>query len=646
MIDGKCGISAKIICDSVSEAGIRLTTFEIEYPRIILAEVNTHRMLCLSGETVLQFDLPASTNKGQTKVHKMRLKEFVDKWHKGAAAHVVGSKKHFDTALLEDSKVYSAKEIASIVGMGSPSNIRLACRNGAILTTNKDKGRGEDHYILGSDFKTWYRGTGKRSFSLRDRLKRMKIRQINEDTMLIQHTTVSDCFYSGVKELFKVSAGDFSVTGSKDHKILTVSGWKTIEQLSVGTDSLIVQKLGTFDEGKLDPIRLKKIGNKWTCVFNRNIRESVYNSQFGKCNHCGDDLKDSWDIHHKIPVLDMPELAFSLENVVGVHKHCHKELHEVQGWQQPMYLHGASVLVDSVVCVGEQETYDLSMSGQFENFLANGVVVHNSKNSSSSRAIPFEKMSQQLTGRPVRFGSNKAGMQDGGEHKTLVWHPCATDTAEGAWLRAKGDALEWAVAFKDAGYHKQVYNRLTEPFQMMKTVISGTDWQNFFWLRCDEAADPTIAELANCMKEAYEKSEPTLLKAGWYHLPYVDSLPDQYENGRPMFYIADEQGSPQWLTTGDAIKVSCARCCAVSFRNVDYGLEKCLEVYEKLVNMGKLHGSALEHCATPMNEVQSCNPSLWQEGISHSDREGNLWSGNFKGFIQYRKTITGECYKG
>lgn len=38
-------ITAKVICDSISEAGQRITTLEIEYPRFILAELNTHKML-------------------------------------------------------------------------------------------------------------------------------------------------------------------------------------------------------------------------------------------------------------------------------------------------------------------------------------------------------------------------------------------------------------------------------------------------------------------------------------------------------------------------------------------------------------------------------------------------------------------------
>jgi hypothetical protein len=36
-------VRARILLDSVSSAGIRLTTLEVEFPRYLLAEFNTHR---------------------------------------------------------------------------------------------------------------------------------------------------------------------------------------------------------------------------------------------------------------------------------------------------------------------------------------------------------------------------------------------------------------------------------------------------------------------------------------------------------------------------------------------------------------------------------------------------------------------------
>lgn len=319
----------------------------------------------------------------------------------------------------------------------------------------------------------------------------------------------------------------------------------------------------------------------------------------------------------------------------------------------------ATIICDSISEIGNRlTTYEIS----YPRIILAEANTHRmlAKNSSSSRAIPFAKMLDSLTGRPVRFGKNVSGMQDSGEHDALITGKefndatnCTTYayTPEQAWEEAKKDAIFWAKAFSEAGYHKQVVNRLLEPFQMMKTVISGTEWENFFWLRNHSAADPTFEELARCMKEAREVSIPQLLKAGQWHLPYISMLVST-EGDNIYYYLSDDDiGTTGYIPLEDAIKVSCARTCAVSFRNIDYGLEKSREVYNRLVSDEKIHGSALEHAATPMRECdEEINspsfPDSWEQGISHMDREGNLWSGNLKGFIQYRKLIPGENYTG
>ena len=104
-----------------------------------------------------------------------------------------------------------------------------------------------------------------------------------------------------------------------------------------------------------------------------------------------------------------------------------------------------------------------------------------------------------------------------------------------------------------------------------------------------------------------------------------------------------------YLTLEQAIKVSCARCAAVSYRNEGYDLAKSLEVYDRLVGSVRKHASAFEHQATPMQKscVETAKdyfPDLWEAGVSHMDRDSFFWSGNLKGWIQYRKLIPDECY--
>lgn len=330
----------------------------------------------------------------------------------------------------------------------------------------------------------------------------------------------------------------------------------------------------------------------------------------------------------------------------------------------------ARVLADSISDEGVRLT---SFEIEYPRLILSELNTHQmlAKNSASSRAIPFAKMQEQLTAKPVRFGSANKGMQDGGMHEKLIQLETLEDfddpsdsglfqtsvqgyTPEQAWNIAKEAAVGFSKSFHKAGYHKQIYNRLTEPFQMMKTVISGTEWANFFWLRDDDAADPTIAALARAMKKAMNESTPQVLQAGEWHLTYVDTKRDEHGNLR--YGDFSETGEFTEYNLLDAIKVSAARTAAVSFRNLDYTLEKCLEVYDRLVGDDKKHASAFGHQCTPiLHTVMNAYddhiniptiPSTWQDGISHSDRNGQLWSAMMRGYIQYRKLIPGENFTG
>lgn len=284
-----------------------------------------------------------------------------------------------------------------------------------------------------------------------------------------------------------------------------------------------------------------------------------------------------------------------------------------------------------------------------------------SRNAASSRAIPFPKMVENLHGRPVRFGQASPGMQDKGEDfDAPIWPGTRNEKPADAWEDAKGFAVAFSKAFYEAGYHKQVVNRLTEPFQLIKVVATATEWNNFFWLRNDGAADPTLHELARCMHEAKEASTPMLLQPGEWHLPYI--VVEREADGCVSYKInlhedGDSLKGSQFLKLEQAKKVSAARCAAVSFRNVDYTLEKSEQVFARLVGDDRKHASAFEHQATPMKDNNfwstepkevnhTYDPLTWEPGISHMDRAGNLWSGNLKGFIQHRKLIAGENKEG
>jgi hypothetical protein len=319
-------------------------------------------------------------------------------------------------------------------------------------------------------------------------------------------------------------------------------------------------------------------------------------------------------------------------------KDCHKKEHAVQGWQGGNPLTMSFVEVCSVYPTGEVKmVYDLSVESEEHNFVANDIVVHNcfSRNSASSRAIPVSRVVEMVRknpAAPVRFGKNQAGMQDSGEDCDYgVYLEEYEDSycPQDAWNIAARSASKFAEAFADAGYHKQVCNRLTEPFQWMKVVLTATELDNWFYLRKHKDADPTIKELAEKMWEEYSNNQPYELDVGDWHVPYYGA--GYWFKGK----------SPDSLE--DALAISSSCCAQVSYRLLDNSLEKARDIYKRLVESKPVHASPFEHCATPMSvdDEYKYQASFyeWPEGVTHQDKNGDLWSGNFKGWVQYRQLI-------
>lgn len=291
-----------------------------------------------------------------------------------------------------------------------------------------------------------------------------------------------------------------------------------------------------------------------------------------------------------------------------------------------------------------------------------------SKNSSSSRAIPINKVIEMVKSNPampVRFGQHQPGMQDQGVEFDAKVELAGFErklSGREAWIVAAKNACQVAEAMHKAGYAKQVVNRILEPFQRMKTVISGTELENFFWLRCDADADPTIEALANAMRGAKERSIPELLYPGEWHTPYVEHVYiDNPKKGEPRFnyVVQDSEGNDTILSTEQAKAISTSCCAQVSYRRLDNSKEKALNIYDKLIDGAKVHSSPLEHQGSPMeHETQLERTSymlsvevnqetdFWPEGATHIDRDGVFSSGNFKGWTQHRQLIPNNVKEG
>jgi len=249
-----------------------------------------------------------------------------------------------------------------------------------------------------------------------------------------------------------------------------------------------------------------------------------------------------------------------------------------------------------------------------------------SRSVASNRAIPTTKQIETVKNKPaipVHWGLNQPGMVATEElDEELV------ELGRSYWLDGMYFATQTASQLSSLGLHKQLCNRVLEPYQWVDVVVTATEWDNFFHLRTADNAQPEIQLLAKMMQEQYNANTPISRHT---HLPYVT----QEER-----FVHDETL---------LMKISAARCARVSYKNHDQTdpvLSKDLALYKRLVR--DQHLSPLEHVAAAMDSVKGDTGygylshdsvfSNWRmvTGITHCDRDFYLWSGNFRGWIQLR----------
>jgi hypothetical protein len=264
----------------------------------------------------------------------------------------------------------------------------------------------------------------------------------------------------------------------------------------------------------------------------------------------------------------------------------------------------ARVVADSVTPAGERLT---TIEATIHRFVLAELNTHRlfSRNSASSRAVPVARQIERVLedpAMPVEFGSRRAGMQAG-----PALEGRARIDAKAAWLQARDDAVAATRRLLDVGVHKQVANRLLEPFLWHTVIVSATDWDGFWEQRCSPLAQPEIRVAAEAMRDAMAGSVPEPLDVGEWHLPYVQ--PDDRA----------DLDDPVLLR-----RVSAARCGRVSYLNHDGRRDVAgdLRLYERFVTAQPSHASPLEHVATP---TAPANPPL----------------GNFRGWTQLRHLVLG-----
>tara|TARA_R110002012_G_scaffold320046_2_gene542219 strand:+ start:209 stop:1255 length:1047 start_codon:yes stop_codon:yes gene_type:complete len=335
----------------------------------------------------------------------------------------------------------------------------------------------------------------------------------------------------------------------------------------------------------------------------------------------------------------------------------------------------AEIIADSVNKNGNRiTTFVLT----YPRFIHAELLTHRlfSRNAASSRAIPASKMIKDIEEDPfipVAWQKAHSGMQ-GTEYIDVETAECFPP---GDWLEARDHAVDVARMMVADGVTKQIVNRILEPYQWYTCIVTATEYDNFFELRCPQYrvqektdvrhkswkdaseahdfVDPGatdldklqynegqgeihISLLAEAMWDARNESEPKQLKAGEWHIPFGDKIED-HRVPVPEFSTAPSEMTNTYntLLQEAKIKIATARCARVSYLNFegkdDY--EADIKLYDRLKDMG--HWSPFEHCAKVPEGRENLKEA--EDEFGNPVMIKNDIFGNFRGFIQLRKEI-------
>lgn len=335
-----------------------------------------------------------------------------------------------------------------------------------------------------------------------------------------------------------------------------------------------------------------------------------------------------------------------------------------------------------------------------------------SRNAASSRAIPFNKMVKSVEEDPfipIAWQKDHKGMQ-GTEYFTEsefidiepeyaedpnVTNVLAIPHLKSMWLHAKQSAISMSVALNKSKVTKQLCNRLLEPFQWYTCLVTTTELENFYKLRCPQyelfseneplyfksrkdfnkyveavgdepftlteedwwsisksGAEIHIQAIAEAMWDAQNESKPNQLEADEWHMPFMGNFDPE-----KLLELSGQEPEDFELVCR---KIATARAARLSYMTFDGEIDytKDIALHDQLLASG--HYSPFEHCAKAMNdeeyvsfikgeidtiEIDNPNPGdfVAYNKVWNSDKEAG-WCNNFKGFIQYRYLLEGGSH--
>lgn len=305
--------------------------------RIFTHECTRHRVgtaFCLAGDTQLYFDLPSGSTLSTRRLYTLTLENLYRKWAEGATVKFTRNRK--SEGIISD-KYYTAKELSKLVGQRRESINTLVRLN----YLKGEKRIDENFTRFGNKYRTYIKGSDWIEFAnkqisitqdIKWRIKGMKLRMCNEETGEIEYTSINNITYSGVKLVYRFTLNNgYSIKMTLDHNVLTENGWMSAR----------------------DWCNFFNVDNNLFTWTTKGVKTSV-NGEY-QLNIAG----------------NKRGVSLTNEGRTRLRRRERKPARLVRTWSD----------LKSIEYIGEESTYDIEVTGPFNNFVANGFIVHNSQES-------------------------------------------------------------------------------------------------------------------------------------------------------------------------------------------------------------------------------------------------------------------------
>jgi len=418
----------KYLLDNAHYSPFEQVSFGVEIvtSRAIATQILRHKSMyfsefCIAGDSEIYFDTPYRIKKGKKGAYKMKIKDLYRKWTKDSFLRSRIANMHlrfFDTK----TQAFGYTKIREVFSTGQKEVFKITLSNGRSITSTKEhkfltkEGFAPLEQIVGLEIAKNGKATmtklgeiacnGQPAYRNLEWLAAAKERCIENKTGVPGIATEAGVSYHTIRKWLKILKLQFS----KKETASIYSVWNKGHfgykngPVSEATREKMRKSAKRGSQSNLWRGGVERSFRRQVCEFVNSKRSEVLKRDRWTCNSCkcyGGKL----EIHHIQPVYQRPDLACDINNLQVLCRSCHDTVHKTHAKEWRERHLGNTVIprwaqIEKIEYIGVQPTYDIEVHDESHNYVANGIVTHNSQRyAKSATYVEYPARSQDPKNR-------------------------------------------------------------------------------------------------------------------------------------------------------------------------------------------------------------------------------------------------------